>query len=420
MRGDSPELTLVALTQGVAHAPGYPLWTRLAGLWLALVGGEAGLALSVMGLACWASAAGLLAALLGRLGARPLAAAGVACCWAFLPPHWGALLAPEGYALELLLWAGALLAQTGTSRRSAVLAGILAVLAATHRPTGVLLLAALFVPREHRRQRILGVFSGLALAGGFWVDLLWRAHQPETAWVDATLQQSLLDYALGVGFDQASIAGASARAWVHAWGVQALLAMLGLAGLAWARGDDNGLPVRVLAGSGAVLLVASLAWTVPDPQALALPLLLLGALGWARTLAQRRGVGVLSITAALLMAGLNPRAFSDTVDERAVLDTAAELPGGAVVLVADWTWRTALVLAAPQVAVVPWGAGDCRELGPWLAGDTALWLPEQRRALRQGAPVIAWGPRAQHCVEAEGLGLGEEASGAGRVVLAGP
>ena len=32
--GDSGELVAVAATGGVAHPPGYPLWTMLAGLWL--------------------------------------------------------------------------------------------------------------------------------------------------------------------------------------------------------------------------------------------------------------------------------------------------------------------------------------------------------------------------------------------------
>jgi hypothetical protein len=67
--GDSGELIAVAWNGGVAHPPGYPLYTLLAGAWARVFAfGEPALRLAVFSAVCMAAAAGLLAAALRKLG----------------------------------------------------------------------------------------------------------------------------------------------------------------------------------------------------------------------------------------------------------------------------------------------------------------------------------------------------------------
>ena len=102
--GDSGELIAVAWGHGVAHPPGYPLYTLIAGAWVRLCPwGEPALRLALLSALCQAAAAGLLAAALRRLGAGLVAAAGAAVLWAFCAPAWKTALVAEVFALNSLL-----------------------------------------------------------------------------------------------------------------------------------------------------------------------------------------------------------------------------------------------------------------------------------------------------------------------------
>jgi hypothetical protein len=105
--GDSGELIAVAWNGGVAHPPGYPLYTLLAGAWArAFAFGEPALRLAVFSAVCMAAAAGLLAAALRKLGASAWAAGAAALAWAFCAPAWKMALVAEVFALNSLLAAG--------------------------------------------------------------------------------------------------------------------------------------------------------------------------------------------------------------------------------------------------------------------------------------------------------------------------
>lgn len=142
--GDSGELIAVAWNGGVAHPPGYPLYTLLAGAWARVFAfGEPALRLAVFSAVCMAAAAGLLAAALRKLGASAWAAGAAALAWAFCAPAWKMALVAEVFALHSLLAAGlwfalaALLAArtAGEHRRAlAALAG-LTVLGLSHHHT---------------------------------------------------------------------------------------------------------------------------------------------------------------------------------------------------------------------------------------------------------------------------------------------
>jgi hypothetical protein len=112
---DSPELLTAALTNGVPHPPGYPVYTVLLRWWLStfvwLVSGtnfpEYGILFSNITVAL---AVGILAAtacfVIPREVApmpRALATAAVSLAWAFAPIIWGQAVIVEVYALHALL-----------------------------------------------------------------------------------------------------------------------------------------------------------------------------------------------------------------------------------------------------------------------------------------------------------------------------
>ncbi|MBK9776571.1 MAG: DUF2723 domain-containing protein [bacterium] len=142
--GDSGELIAVAWNGGVAHPPGYPLYTLLAGAWARVFAfGEPALRLAVFSAVCMAAAAGLLAAALRKLGASAWAAGAAALAWAFCAPAWKMALVAEVFALHSLLAAGlwfalaALLAARtpGEHRRALLALAALSVLGLSHHHT---------------------------------------------------------------------------------------------------------------------------------------------------------------------------------------------------------------------------------------------------------------------------------------------
>lgn len=145
--GDSGELIAVAATGGVAHPPGYPLWTMLAGLWLrALRAGEVAWRLNLFSAVAMAGAAALLALAVRRFtGSR---AAGVLAAWAFAAagPALDNALVAEVFALNALLGAAVLLAlaHAATAPRGARTPAVAAIaflgaLALSHHHTLLLL-----------------------------------------------------------------------------------------------------------------------------------------------------------------------------------------------------------------------------------------------------------------------------------------
>lgn len=214
--GDSGELVAVAATLGVAHPPGYPLWTMLAGLWeRALPLGTVAWRLNLFSAVCMAGAAALLAAAVRRVsGSR---AAGVLAAWAFAlsAPAWKLALVAEVFALNALLAAAVLLALahavTAARGARAPAVGALAFLGAlslSHHHTLLLLalpawgaalaLAARDPSPVTRPVGALPASTGWALAG--LAPLLWLAVAPRRgdalAWGDTTSMRGFLSMLL--------------------------------------------------------------------------------------------------------------------------------------------------------------------------------------------------------------------------------
>ena len=68
--GDSGELAVAATTLGIAHPPGYPLWTLLGRIAVLFLPGTPAFSLNLFSAICGAAAAGFVAKLLMMLGAR--------------------------------------------------------------------------------------------------------------------------------------------------------------------------------------------------------------------------------------------------------------------------------------------------------------------------------------------------------------
>ena len=114
---DSGELALAAWTGGVAHAPGFPLYTALGWLWShVLPVGQVAWRLNLLSALCAALAAGLTYVLIlrtwrgpGDRQASPLLAAAVGTlAWGLGRTVWGWATIAEVYALNLMLTAAIL------------------------------------------------------------------------------------------------------------------------------------------------------------------------------------------------------------------------------------------------------------------------------------------------------------------------
>ncbi|MBI3289433.1 MAG: DUF2723 domain-containing protein [Elusimicrobia bacterium] len=110
---DAADMASAALTLGVAHPPGYPLYAVLGKAWLAVfTAGNPAYRLAVLSALAAAGAAALLFAFVRR---RRGAWAGLAAAavWAFSAPLWKFALIQEKYALHALFAAGLLFLSEG-------------------------------------------------------------------------------------------------------------------------------------------------------------------------------------------------------------------------------------------------------------------------------------------------------------------
>jgi tetratricopeptide (TPR) repeat protein len=176
--GDSGELAVAAATLGIAHPPGYPLWTMLGRVAVLVLPGTPAVSLNLFSAVCAAAAAGLMTVLLTMLTGRTLASAGVALGFAFARSVWTNAVVVEVYALNLLLTIAALTAAVAARRgrpRLFLLAAYLLGLGAANHPfallAGPLVLALALGPSRNpaesiddRARRLLPM-AGLFLLG---------------------------------------------------------------------------------------------------------------------------------------------------------------------------------------------------------------------------------------------------------------
>jgi hypothetical protein len=198
--GDSGELIAAAKTLGIAHPPGYPLYTMLGHLWIALVPiGSVATRMNLLSAVCAAGAAMLLADAVRRLTRSPAAGLVAAFLLAFSSPLWKyALVAevftPNALLAALLLW---LFVRWRESPRPATVfaIGLLCTLLLSHHHTLVLLalpVAAVTALTGHRR--LLGVGAlGAAIGLAPLLYLPWAARRnPALNWGDPRTLDSFL------------------------------------------------------------------------------------------------------------------------------------------------------------------------------------------------------------------------------------
>src|SRR5947209_9219433 len=101
--GDSPELITAAVTLGVAHAPGYPLFTMLGHLFSLIPFGAIPFRVNLLSVACDALTIGVVYLSAFRLTRSQLAAAVAALLLAVNPTFWEWSLATEVFPLNNLL-----------------------------------------------------------------------------------------------------------------------------------------------------------------------------------------------------------------------------------------------------------------------------------------------------------------------------
>jgi hypothetical protein len=193
--GDTPELITAAATLGVAHPPGYPLFTMLGHVFSLIPIGSIPFRVNLLSVVCDAFTVGVVYLIATRLVRSRIAAAIAALVLAVNPVFWEWSLAAEIFPLNNLLAATLLLLLVmwhDEPPRTGFLIGafFVAGLALTNHQTIVLLAPAFcFVP--WRQRTVLFARPGL-LALGVLVFLLgllpygyvlWAsAHHPVYTW----------------------------------------------------------------------------------------------------------------------------------------------------------------------------------------------------------------------------------------------
>jgi tetratricopeptide (TPR) repeat protein len=367
--GDAGELIAASWRFGVAHPPGYPLYTAVLGAILHLVPlGETALRTNVVSAICAAAATGVIAAWARKAFRSTTAAAAAAGAFATCGIVWSVATITEVYALHALLLvvllALAWRAGTGNddaSRRRAFLGVSIALgLGLAHHPTIVVALPAVLVMawcgRRALRARDVAACIGIAVAIPIAADLslLLRARWDHDAWggidsisrlVPHVLASRYRPYDLGWGAlsrteGWKSLISALTRGFAGA----GLLAGIGGALLPPAKGDSNDRRFRsalvVLGAAGAAFV---LRYATEDPDSYALPIVIAIAMLAGRAVRwlevrlpnqQARVAGIGSgflVTALPLLLGWRTHDLSaDRAPRLAAEDMLATLPPRAI------------------------------------------------------------------------------------------
>ncbi|HXK33287.1 MAG TPA: DUF2723 domain-containing protein [Dehalococcoidia bacterium] len=170
---DSPELAAVAYRLGIAHAPGYPLYTLVGWAFShALPVGSVAFRLNLLSAVFATAGCGVAYLLALRLTSRPLVAAAGALALGFSYYFWFVSLAAEVYTLDALLFLSLLLValhwRDGRSLPLAAVAGLIFGLACATRTTSVLFFPALvaFVALSGERRPAAWGAAAAGVLGG--------------------------------------------------------------------------------------------------------------------------------------------------------------------------------------------------------------------------------------------------------------
>lgn len=303
--GDSGELIAAARSLGVAHPPGYPLYTLLGRAALALpLGGEPAFSMNLLSGLFGAVCCGAVAWLVRACTGSTAAAAGAALALMAAAPFWAVATVAEVYTLDLALMALGLCCAVALGRaanpaaaaRAWLLAGAILGLGLSHRPTLLLALpAALVVYRAARapaavrsahpgawRAPALAALLALCLPVVLYGSLIPRAAaDPALNWGRTVDLERLWAHVTTRAYAHYFVAP-EGWFWARAWaGVgRMLLTALGPAGIALAALGLTGVVGRrtlfrpVAAALAVPALLFGLSYATPDVHVLFLPLLL--------------------------------------------------------------------------------------------------------------------------------------------------
>jgi len=185
--GDSGELTVVLSTGGIAHPPGYPLYTILGFLWLKLLPiGNTALAANLFSAAAAIAASIIIYKIVQKVALYrhwPVIPSAFALIFAFSYPVWSSATNAEVYAFSGLLYLAAFFAvisffNEGGSRMF-ILAGFLGGLTLTHHFSAGIVIAMLVVAAFYRKRSltsgtIISAVIALILPLFLYLYLLWR------------------------------------------------------------------------------------------------------------------------------------------------------------------------------------------------------------------------------------------------------
>jgi tetratricopeptide (TPR) repeat protein len=228
--GDSGELAMAAATLGLAHPPGYPLWTILGRVAVVALPGEPAFALNTFSALASSAACGLLAYLLMLLTGRLAVSAGVAAAFAFSHHVWSQSVITEVYSLNLLITVSALLAAfAGRRGRPKLfhLAAYLLGLGSANHPfillAGLPVFSLVLLPGNARGESVgkraghLLPMAGLFLLGVsayLYLPIRW-SQDPEMNWGAIRNTAEILDHILRVQYGGLGEAAADSPALVR-------------------------------------------------------------------------------------------------------------------------------------------------------------------------------------------------------------
>jgi hypothetical protein len=424
--GDSGELVAVAATFGIAHPPGYPLYTLLAAAFARLVPfGEVAWRVHLLSAVCGAAAAGLAAWSAARLSGQPAGGIVAAALFAFSPLVWPYAVTAEVFALNNAFAAGlvaltvaASLDAPGRRGRWLLAGGAVTGIGLGNHHTLVFVAApalawliAMTPGRARVRLTVLAAASGLAALALVYAYLpLAAARGPVLAWGDPTTVDGFRDHVLRREYGTFRLASAETGAAGADTGARiaqiverftatshGLGPLLALTALFWLldRGPQRRLVVLWSAGVAAYVAVfASLANVRMDlplhvtvqerfwQQALVVVAVLAG-LGYA-WVARVVGRPALALAVAVALGAAQAAVHFREMDHRgrtffadwgrAVLESA---PEGALLLATSDETIGALRYVQlvrgvrPDVRVVPTG----QVTTPWMRAHAARMLP---------------------------------------------
>jgi hypothetical protein len=402
---DSADMAAAALTLGVAHPPGYPLYALLGKAWLILLPwGDPAYRLNALSAAAGAAAcAGLF--VLARRRAGTLGALTAAAIWALSAPLWKFSLLEEKYSLHALFAVVLLLLADGEREDAfarARLSGLVLGLGLVNHQSLLLWVPGLLwlwraraardrIPSAHLALAAApGLAAGLALYAFVWVRL--GALGPALAVVlRARYGAGTLSAALARPQTPQSAAALlvfAARGCVDALTWPASIAAAAGAALAWRADRDRALAWTLGAAlTGPLFIVLSrfdpadwVARSVLEPAFL-LPALILAAFAseTVGALARRREAlgataGALLVAAAFGLRAAPPDHRDDFLAYDYVRELRRELAPGAPALVAGDTATFGLRwldLVAPENPAPVVSAAGVTDASAWLAARNA-------------------------------------------------